>query len=449
VKATPEPTQTDPEPQWQLKTLAPGERKEIVLVLKPTGQGDVTNIPRVRFEHGQSVTTRINRPAVQIRKTGPARAALHDMVTFHLEVTNSGRARATSVVVTETLPEGLEFFESKPAETKGAKPLVWELGTLEAGQTRQIDYTVIAQQAGRLTGKAVVEAGGGLRDEAPGTLFVGTPKLALTKTGPERRLVNRPTQYLLTVSNPGDMPAQNVEVSDEIPEGIEFLGASAGGRRVSGRRPAPDQVKWRLGALAPGENRVLQITVRATAPGDLVNVAAATADRGLSAKSASRTKFESATGPSAEIDKGPDPVDVGRDAVYTVRLINPGREAARSVGLVVTVPEELRVTTARGPTAADQDRQTVKFAVLPTLGPGAEAQYTVYAQALKPGAAKLRVELTCAETGATPLTWEETVTVRAPAGPGAPSAGKKPGEPPGLPRRQDAGDEARRPPPAR
>jgi hypothetical protein len=301
---------------------------------------------------------------------------------------------------------------------------VWKLGSIEAGQTQRIDYSVTVKAAGRLTGKAVLEADGGLRQEASSTVVVGTPKLALTKSGPERRLVNRPTGYLLTVSNPGDMAAQNVEVSDEIPEGIEFVSASAGGQLFRRPRPKLDLVKWPVGSLAPGQGRTLQVTVRATAPGELVNVAEATADRGLKAKANIRTKFETASGPSVEIDKGADSLDVGRDVTYTVRLINPGREAARAVALVVTVPEELKVTNARGPGGAEPDRQAVKFAALPTLAPGAEAQYTVSAQAIKPGTAKLRVELTSAETGQAPLTWEETVTVRGPAESSPPPPGK-------------------------
>jgi uncharacterized repeat protein (TIGR01451 family) len=413
VKATPEPTRSTPELQWELETLGPGARKEIVLVLKPSGAGDVTNSPRVLFEHGQRVTTRISRPALQVRQTGPAEAVLYDQVNFHLEVTNSGRARATDVVVTDTLPDGLEFFESKP-QTNGPNPLVWKLEPLEAGETRRIDYCVTVKAAGRLSNKVVAEAGGGLHAETSSTLFVGTPKLALTKTGPERRLVKRPAAYLLTVSNPGDMPANNVEVSDEVPEGIEFLSASAGGGLVRRNRPGLDLVKWSLGTLPPGASRTVQIVIRATAPGEFVNVAVATADRGLTAKANVRTKFEDGTGLSAEIDKGADPLDVGRDVTYQVRLFNPGRGPAQGVRLVVTAPEELQVSTARGPTAADQDRQTVTFAPLPTLRPGAEAVYAVYARALKPGAAKLRVEVTSAETAA-PLAWEETVTVRHPA----------------------------------
>jgi uncharacterized repeat protein (TIGR01451 family) len=423
VKATPEPTQTTPELQWELNTLEAGQRQEIVLVLKPTGEGEVKNCARVRFEHGQCVTTRISRPAVQVRLTGPTQAVLYDQVNFRLEVTNSGQARAREVVVTGTLPEGVEFFESKP-ETNGPNPLVWKVGTLEAGQTRRIDYSVTLKAAGRLTTKALVEAAGGLRQETSGTLFVGSPKLTLTKTGPERRVVKRPTAYLLTVSNPGDLPAENVEVSDEIPEGIEFLSASAGGNLVRRTRPNLDEVKWAVGTLAPGASRTLQIVVRATAPGEFVNVAAASAARGLSAKATARTQFEAAAGLSAEIDKGADPLDVGRDVVYVVRLINTGKETAQAVTLVLTAAEELRVANARGPTAPEHDRQTVRFAPLPTLRPGAEAEYTLYAQALKPGAAELRVDVTSAETGPTPLTWKETITVRSLPESGAPPARK-------------------------
>jgi uncharacterized repeat protein (TIGR01451 family) len=425
VKATPEPTKTDPEPQWYFKELAPGARQEIVLVLKPDGTGDVINAPRVRFEHGQSVTTRISRPTLAIRKTGPAQAVLYDQVNFRLEITNSGRARATDVVVTDTLPEGLEFFESKPP-TDGPNPLVWKIDRLEAGETRRIDYSVTVKRAGRLTGKAAVESGGKLRQETTSTLFVGTPKLALTKTGPERRLVKRPVAYLLTVSNPGDLPANNVEISDEIPEGIDFLSASAGGRfvrRASRGSAALDQVRWSLGTLPAGASRTVQVVIRAAVPGEFVNVAAATADRGLTAKANVRTRFEEGTGLSAEIDKGADPVEVGREVSYQVRVLNPGKAPAQAVSLIVTAPEELRVSNARGPMGAEQNLQTVKFAALPALRPGAEAVYTVYAQALKPGAAKLRVEVTSAETGPSPLTWEETVTVRAgaEAGPAPPA----------------------------
>src|SRR5262249_37635628 len=152
---------------------------------------DIRNCARVQFEHGQCVLTRIGRPALRLRKTGPAQALLYDAVTFRLEVTNTGAADATDVVLTDTLPEGLLFLTSKPS-TSGTNPLTWKLGTLRPGQSRQVEYQVSAMKTGSFDNRAVAEAAGGLRQEAAHTVRVGEVKLAVSKAGPRRRLVNRP-----------------------------------------------------------------------------------------------------------------------------------------------------------------------------------------------------------------------------------------------------------------
>src|SRR5262249_42738507 len=69
VRAAPEPTAMAPALLWQLGTLAPGGRKEITLVVVPTGDGDVSSTARVQFEHGQTLTTRVSKPGLQVRKT--------------------------------------------------------------------------------------------------------------------------------------------------------------------------------------------------------------------------------------------------------------------------------------------------------------------------------------------------------------------------------------------
>src|SRR5262245_30832506 len=106
VRADPEPAAREPELLWQLGTLRPGACRKIVLVLKPTGAGEVRNCARVVFEHGQCVRTRLVRPGLNLRKTGPARAFLNDTLTFQLAVTNTGAAELKDVVLTDTLPAG-------------------------------------------------------------------------------------------------------------------------------------------------------------------------------------------------------------------------------------------------------------------------------------------------------------------------------------------------------
>src|SRR5262249_55196008 len=137
VRATPAPAQAAPELIWRLGTLPPCGCREIVLVLRPTGAGDVRNCARVQFEHGERVTTRVlppppsvapapmppppppDRPApapspLVVRKTAPERVLLYDAVPFVVEITNTGSVPLTDVELTDILPAGLEFLGEKP-----------------------------------------------------------------------------------------------------------------------------------------------------------------------------------------------------------------------------------------------------------------------------------------------------------------------------------------------
>src|SRR5262245_56946200 len=124
VRATPEPTAREPELLWRLDTLPPCACREIVLVLRPTGTGDITHTARVQIEHGECVTTRIGPapdrrpdvppvmpgptgPALSVRKIAPPQAVLYDAVTFRIEVTNNGNTPLNDVVMTDILPAGL------------------------------------------------------------------------------------------------------------------------------------------------------------------------------------------------------------------------------------------------------------------------------------------------------------------------------------------------------
>jgi len=126
-----------------------GDRKEIRLVLRATGGGDVTNCARVQFEHGQCVTTRINRPQLTVKKTGPAEATLYDAVKYQIEVVNAGQVEASNVVVTDLLPRGWELSRSDPAP-RSRSLLTWELGNTRAGGAQDDRVPGLRQGAGNL-----------------------------------------------------------------------------------------------------------------------------------------------------------------------------------------------------------------------------------------------------------------------------------------------------------
>lgn len=392
---------------WELGTLKPGEQKVIVLAVKPKGNEDVQNRAYVQFEHGQKVTTRIAKPSVRAKVTAPPQATRYEAITFRIEVANRGTAPLQNVVVSDELPADLEFVSGKP-EPNTDKPLTWKLGEVPPQQTRRIEYQAIAKQTGTFRNKTTVTASGGASATDSAAVTVGEPKLKISISGPQRRLANRPIPYNLTVVNLGTVPLTNVQVSDELPPGVEFLSADAGGRREGGF------VRWSLGHLPAGQLRSLHLVLRTSKLGWYWNQAKVQADHDLSDKARSEAMYieTAASTPVIEIDKSTDWLVAGQRATYTIRLFNPGMNNVLHPRVQVDVPEEMSITAERGATTGQQQGQKVQFDPVTVLGKGEEKIYTIEVVAKKAGEAKLRAWWTDGrqDNGITE-TWEDRTII--------------------------------------
>jgi uncharacterized repeat protein (TIGR01451 family) len=390
---------------WDLGTLKPGEQKVIVLAIKPKGNEDVQNRAYVQFEHGQRVTTRLVKPSVRVKVTVPPQALLYQSVSFRIDVTNTGAVPLRNVIVTDELPAGLEFVDSKP-QPNPEKPLTWKLGDLPPQQTRRIEYQAISKRTGKFSNQVKATAGAASATDSA-AVTVGEAKLKIRVSGPPRRLVNRPIPYHITVGNLGTVPLANVQVSDELPGGVEFVSASAGGRREGGF------VRWTLGDLAPGELRPLVLVLRAPAPGWCWNEAKVQAGRDLSDKDRSNaTRIESANAPVIEIEKSTNWLVVGQKQTYTIRLFNPGKNNVLHPSVRVVVPDQMSITAERGATTGERKGQQIHFDKVAVLDAGEEKVYTIEVEAKKAGEATLRAWWTDGrqDTGPTE-TWEDETII--------------------------------------
>lgn len=398
---------------WELGTLKPGEQKVIVLAIKPKGNEDIQNRAYVQFEHGQKVTTRIAKPSVSAKTTAQPRAMRYEAVTFRIDVANTGAAPLRNVVVNDELPAGLQFVSGKP-EPKPEKPLTWKLGDVPPHQTRRIEYQAIAKETGTFRNNAKVTATGGASVTDSAAVTVAEAKLKISISGPQRRLVNRPIPYHITVGNLGSVPLTNVQVSDELPPGggIQFVSADAGGRREG------EFVRWSLGTLSPGEVRALHLILRAPQSGYCWNQVKAQADHDLSDKALSEgTHVEAAAGaPVIEIDKNTNQLLVGQKATYTIRLYNPGKLNVSNPRVVVVVPDGMSVTAERGDTTGQRQGQKILFDPLTMVGGGEEKVYSIEVVAQKAGEAKLRAWWTDGRQDTIPKeTWEDKTTILDPS----------------------------------
>ena len=359
VRATPEPSALKPELQWFLGTLPPGCCREILLVLTPTDDNDVKNCARVQFEHGQCVTTRIVRsipiPGMELPMLPPGEAKQPPPVKQPLEK-QPPEKQPPEKQPPEKLPKG----EKKPPE----------------------------------------------------------PRLKLTMTGPKRQYANLPAKYRITVSNPGNAPATNVLIANPVPAGMNLVSSSSGSRFHGG------QVAWQLGTLEAGANRTVEITLKAKEAGEICNKATALADKGLKAEAEFCTRFEGVSALTVEVKDTKDPLAVGDQTVYVIKVMNQGTAAVTNLHVSALVPPEMKLLEAKGastPPPPDKlpkvtaEGQSVPFAPLQTLAPGATAQYRIYVQARHAGDVRFKVEVTADQLQADrPVLEEESTHVFAP-----------------------------------
>lgn len=138
-------------------------------------------------------------PDLAVAKSGPATVGAGDLITYHITLGNSGLATATTVLLTDTLPAGVDFVaQASPFTfTLPGGALVWEVGDVPTGT--QHTFTV----TGRVT------------DTITGTL---TNLVTATTTAGETVTTNNSASWVTTVAPPVRLYAlapANYEGSDE------------------------------------------------------------------------------------------------------------------------------------------------------------------------------------------------------------------------------------------
>jgi hypothetical protein len=107
-----------------------------------------------------------------------------------------------------------------------------------------------------------------------------------------------------------------------------------------------------------------------------------------------------------------DPIEVGGETTYEIRVVNQGSKAATNIELLATFPPQLKPRSAHGPTRDSVQGQEVRFQPLGRLPPKGETTYQIRAQGLGPGDLRVQVQLLTDEMQ-TPVTKEESTRVYA------------------------------------
>jgi uncharacterized repeat protein (TIGR01451 family) len=398
LASTPRPDVVGEHLLWNLGALEPGTERRIKVEIQPAAEGELMSRATVTFSASSSVLTRVTRPQLTLAITGTESALVGDPVAFRIQVANVGTGTATNVVVHDNLPPGLWHEQGQHIDA--------DIGALAPGESKILNLQVTAVKVGAQANEAVVTGDEGVRAAARAPVAVTEAMLALHKSGPRLRYLNREAEFTLELANPGTAAAQNVRVTDTLPEGLDFVAASDGGAyEAVGRK-----VSWKIGTLSPGEKRKVAVKTLANGVGDLACWATARADRGLEAKSEATVHVEGVPALLLGVVDLDNPIEVGKETTYEIRVVNQGTADSSRVQIMATVPNGMTPRSAVGPTGNRIQGQQVLFEPLAKLAPRSDAVYRVRVLGRQPGDMRFKVQLT-ADHLSQPVTEEESTRV--------------------------------------
>lgn len=365
---------------WTMGTLEPEESRQIMVSGMATNADCLKHCATVTYVVPACANVKVVEPKLKLVKTAPSEVLLCDPIPVKLVVTNSGTGSARNVKVEDTLPPGLRTAE-------GRTKLVFNAGTLAAGQSRQFSATLKANKTGKYVNKAVASSAAGLKAESETTIIVRQPVLAITKTGPERRYLGRSVTYEITVTNKGNASAKSLVVEDQLPLGAKFVSASDGGRAAAGK------VRWNLGTLVPNRSRKVSVTVMPDKAGILTNTVSATATCAEGVRASVKTSVVGIPAVLLEAIDIVDPVEVGNRTTYVITATNQGSAPSTNIRIVCTLEDNEQYISSSGATRGTIEGNTVTFAPLRSLAPKAKATWRVVVKAVKSGDVRFKVTM--------------------------------------------------------
>lgn len=399
VDASPTPSLQGDLMTWELGAVEPGGERTVTMQLIPEREGELGSVARVTFEAAASVRTVSTRPELKITQRAPAQVLIGQQLEIEIEVSNPGTGAATGVVLQEDVPEGLDHPKGRQLDNV--------IGTLAPGEVRRQVLRLRAVAPGQVENHIRLVADDGLQTDDKVLVNVIAPQLAIELEGPSRRFLERQAVFNINLANVGTADATNVEVVAYLDRGFSFVGTEFQGQYDPDRHA----VYWSLAEL-PAEGRgsvplrLLPIeqgdrAIRLEAKGDLNLVA--THEKNVSVDTLSELTFS--------ITDDADPIEVGSEATYEIRISNRGSRDDSDVAMKMLLPPGLELVASESEASTDGNG-LISFAPTTALRAGGETVHRVRVRGVAAGTHIVKAIVTSAQASV-PVTKEESTMVYA------------------------------------
>jgi uncharacterized repeat protein (TIGR01451 family) len=373
----------------------------------------ISELPRsARAELTVSVVTRENRP-FELGATwtcaAQAAAAPIEVLEPQLAMTLSGpkdvmfgETKIYTIILTNPGTGDVDnvMLALAPIGSDQEAPPPRNIGSLRAGERKEIPIQLTAREAGILHIHAQATADGGLQSEAAEKVIVRRAQIQLAVQGPPLKYAGTSAEYQVRISNTGNAPAEDLHVAASLPSGVDYVPGNDGGTPESGG------IGWRVGSLAPGDERTITFSCTMREEGAKRFALQARGAGGLQATAAVATTVEALADLKLEVNDPPGPIAIGKEVVYEVRILNRGTKAAAGIEIAGYFSEGIEPTSVEG-LQCELGSGQVTAAPVASLPAGGEIVVRIKAKADRPGNHIFRAVVQCTDPE-TRLATEET-----------------------------------------
>lgn len=389
---------------WKLGVMQPGDERVIELTLVPEMEGEIGSVAQVTFQSKAGSKSIVTQPKLEIRHEGPQQVHAGEVATVRLTITNSGTGAASNLLLASNVPEGFTHEAGSSLETK--------VNPLRPGESQQINLVMTAVKAGQYEQAFFVEdEDGQVVAQDASQVEIVAPGLDVAIAGPRKRYVERQATHNITIANPGTASARDVDLVAFLPSGFKFVSAApaeAGGQYDSREH----RVVWGIEELVAGASATVQLTTLPVEAGDQKVRVEARSANGLTADFEQLVEVDAVSELPFTIHDMADPIEIGSETAYEIRLANRGAKDATNVAVSVAFPPDLKPLAGEGEVQGTVSKDRVEFTPIPRIAPGQEVIFKVRAQGLRAGDHRIAVSLT-SDDQQQPLTREESTRVYA------------------------------------
>lgn len=264
--------QFGPDLENDLGRLEAGESRIVPLALTGVKPGKTTGKIMVSTDGAPSVEKTIPIEILQVNLGLAAKSSktrfLHRPNDYHFTLTNKGPAEASDAKLTAALPKGISFVHAGDGGQydAGKHEVVWAVGSLKPGETREITMTGVAAELGDQQCKAVLSSNGIQHEAVCATMVQGVAAMQMEVVDTVDPLeVGGTTIYAIKVVNQGSAVQQNLQVTCVCPPEMQPLDTRAPVKhKIDGQRVVFEKAPL----LEPRDEMIFKVKCKGLKPGD-------------------------------------------------------------------------------------------------------------------------------------------------------------------------------------